>query len=102
MSFFLYSQWSIDQILHLHVKKHKSNKIRIFTPLDIVFFIFLYQRWVYKVDKSRVNEFGYSAEMEEDSKKKMVLADPAAAPASPAIAAIEESTDKSTVDKKKD
>lgn len=84
-------------------EKHKSNKLCIFTPTDIVFFIFLYQRWVYKVDKSRVNEFGFSAEMEEDAKKKVVLADPAgAAPPSPAIAAIEESTDKSTVDKKKD
>ena len=30
---------------------------------DIVFFIFLYQRYVYKEDKSRVNEFGFSAEM---------------------------------------
>ena len=30
---------------------------------DIVFFIFLYQRYIYKEDKSRVNEFGYSADM---------------------------------------
>lgn len=36
----------------------------IFT--DIVFFIFLYQRWIYKVDKSRINEFGFSAEMEDN------------------------------------
>lgn len=32
---------------------------------DIVFFIFLYQRWIYKVDNKRVNEFGFSGEMEE-------------------------------------
>ena len=25
---------------------------------DIIFFIFLYQRWIYPVDKKRVNEFG--------------------------------------------
>lgn len=25
---------------------------------DIIFFIYLYQRWVYAVDMSRVNEFG--------------------------------------------
>lgn len=31
---------------------------------DIVFFIFLYQRWIYKIDPTRVNEFGYSAAME--------------------------------------
>lgn len=32
---------------------------------DVVFFIFLYQRWIYKIDPSRINEFGYSAEMEQ-------------------------------------
>ena len=29
---------------------------------DIVFLIFLYQRWIYKVDPTRVNEFGTSGE----------------------------------------
>lgn len=47
--------------------------IFFFIP-DIVFFIFLYQRWQYKVDKKRVNEFGFSAEMEEEAKMKVVPA----------------------------
>ena len=34
---------------------------------DIVFFIFLYQKYIYKEDPTRVNEFGYSAEMPEDN-----------------------------------
>ena len=25
---------------------------------DVVFLIFIYQRWIYRVDKKRVNEFG--------------------------------------------
>lgn len=29
---------------------------------DIVFFIFLYQRWIYRVDLKRVNEFGTTGE----------------------------------------
>jgi hypothetical protein len=29
---------------------------------DLVFFVFLYQRWVYRVDYSRVNEFGQSGD----------------------------------------
>ena len=29
---------------------------------DIIFFIYLYQKWIYPVDKSRVNEFGVSGE----------------------------------------
>ena len=31
---------------------------------DIVFFIYLYQRWIYRVDPKRVNEFGTSGEDE--------------------------------------
>lgn len=37
--------------------------------LDIVFFIFLYQRWIYKIDSKRVNEFGFSAEMLDEKNK---------------------------------
>lgn len=33
---------------------------------DVVFFIFLYQRWIYRVDPTRVNEFGYAAESPEE------------------------------------
>ena len=29
---------------------------------DIVFFIYLYQRWIYQVDPKRINEFGTSGE----------------------------------------
>lgn len=29
-------------------------------PADVVFFIYLYQRWIYRVDPNRVNEFGTS------------------------------------------
>lgn len=36
---------------------------------DIVFFIFLYQRWIYKVDHKRVNEFGFSGEMVQQQKE---------------------------------
>ena len=31
-------------------------------PPDVVFFIYLYQRWIYRVDPTRVNEFGMSGE----------------------------------------
>lgn len=38
--------------------------------IDVVFFVFLYQRWIYKTDPTRVNEFGYSAEMEKQKLKE--------------------------------
>ncbi|TPP58064.1 Cleft lip and palate associated transmembrane protein 1 [Fasciola gigantica] len=36
---------------------------------DVIFFIFLYQRWIYPMDPNRVNEFGVSKEMLEKQAK---------------------------------
>ncbi|KAJ2988840.1 hypothetical protein NUW58_g3771 [Xylaria curta] len=36
---------------------------------DVIFFIYLYQRWAYKVDYTRVNEFGQGGEDEEPPKE---------------------------------
>lgn len=36
---------------------------------DLVFFVYLYQRWIYPVDMKRVNEFGASYEEEKDGKQ---------------------------------
>ena len=44
-----------------------QNVTFVFFVTDIVFFIFLYQRWIYKTDPTRVNEFGFSAEMEQEA-----------------------------------
>jgi hypothetical protein len=57
-----------------------------------VFFIFLYQRWIYKVDKKRVNEFGFSGEMLEDKTADAAISN----------SAEEASAEKSTTDKKDD
>lgn len=32
----------------------------------------MYQRWIYKVDKSRVNEFGFSGDMEGETKVQAI------------------------------
>lgn len=37
---------------------------------DIIFFIWLYQKWVYKVDYSRINEFGQGGEDEDEEQEK--------------------------------
>lgn len=34
---------------------------------DIIFLIYLYQRWIYPVDRKRVNEFGFGGEDEDSS-----------------------------------
>jgi hypothetical protein len=46
-----------------------SHRLACFRD-DIVFFIYLYQRYLYPVDKSRVNEFGEAFDTEIDDKKK--------------------------------
>lgn len=37
---------------------------------DVIFCMYLYQRWIYRVDKTRTNEFGYSLAAEEEAKAK--------------------------------
>lgn len=60
--------------------------------IDVVFFIYLYQRWIYRVDPNRVNEFGTSGvERSKDSPAQAVAADTTAA-----------ITDKSEGEKKND
>ncbi|KAK4203700.1 cleft lip and palate transmembrane protein 1-domain-containing protein [Triangularia verruculosa] len=39
---------------------------------DVIFFIYLYQRWAYKVDYTRVNEFGQGGDDEEEEVEKQV------------------------------
>lgn len=52
-----------DDLFAFVIKMPTLYRIGCFRD-DIVFFIFLYQRWIYKTDHSRVNEFGYCSEAE--------------------------------------
>ncbi|KAK4156481.1 cleft lip and palate transmembrane protein 1-domain-containing protein [Chaetomidium leptoderma] len=36
---------------------------------DVIFFIYMYQRWAYKIDYTRVNEFGQGGDDEDESEK---------------------------------
>lgn len=36
--------------------------MNLFHFTDVIFLIYLYQRWVYPVDRKRVNEFGFAGE----------------------------------------
>ncbi|XP_062549205.1 putative lipid scramblase CLPTM1 [Armigeres subalbatus] len=59
----------IDDIFAFVIKMPTMYRLGCFRD-DIVFFIFLYQRWIYKVDSKRINEFGFSAEMLEEQAAK--------------------------------
>lgn len=51
----------IDDIFAFVIKMPFMYRIGCFRD-DIIFFIYLYQRWIYRVDFKRVNEFGVSGE----------------------------------------
>jgi hypothetical protein len=51
----------IDDLFSFVIKMPTLHRLACFRD-DIIFFIYLYQRWIYPVDKSRVNEFGQCEE----------------------------------------
>lgn len=63
----------IDDIFAFVIKMPWLYRIGCFRD-DIVFLIYLYQRWIYRVDPKRANEYGISAddikEFEDKQKKK--------------------------------
>jgi len=53
----------IDDLFAFIIKMPLLRRLSCFSD-DVVFLIFLYQRWIYPVDKSRVNEFGQGGDDE--------------------------------------
>lgn len=66
---FMYKAFNtfIDDVFAFIITMPTAHRVACFRD-DIVFVIYLYQRWLYPVDKKRVNEFGATGE--EDSDKK--------------------------------
>ncbi|GLC36151.1 hypothetical protein PLESTB_001375000 [Pleodorina starrii] len=51
----------IDDLFAFVIKMPLLHRLSVFRD-DVVFLVYLYQRWIYRVDKSRANEFGWSEE----------------------------------------
>ncbi|XP_051155513.1 putative lipid scramblase CLPTM1 [Leptopilina boulardi] len=62
----------IDDVFAFVIKMPTLYRLGCFRD-DIVFCIYLYQRWIYKTDLSRVNEFGFSGEMAAELKEKKAI-----------------------------
>jgi hypothetical protein len=58
----------IDDLFAFTIKMPFLHRLSTFRD-DIIFFIYLYQRWAYKVDYTRVNEFGQGGEDEVEGEK---------------------------------
>lgn len=50
----------IDDLFAFVIKMPLMHRLACLRD-DLIFFIFLYQRWIYRVDYTRVNEFGQCA-----------------------------------------
>eukprot|EP00871_Galdieria_phlegrea_P002625 jgi/Galph1/3363/GphlegSOOS_G2036.1 len=59
----------IDDLFAFVIKMPTLHRLACFRD-DVVFLIFLYQRWIYPVDTSRVNEFGQVFTSDDDKKKQ--------------------------------
>ncbi|KAF1875751.1 hypothetical protein Lal_00006381 [Lupinus albus] len=51
----------IDDLFAFVIKMPTLHRLSVFRD-DIIFLIYLYQKWAYPVDKKRVNEFGFGGE----------------------------------------
>jgi len=64
----------IDDIFAFVIKMPTLYRIGCLRD-DVIFFIYLYQRYIYAIDPTRVNEFGFSAEMLEEKNKNPTAGD---------------------------
>lgn len=62
----------IDDVFAFVIKMPLMYRIGCFRD-DIIFIIYLYQRWIYRVDPKRVNEFGVSASDLQDGDSTKAL-----------------------------
>ncbi|XP_071523618.1 lipid scramblase CLPTM1L [Panulirus ornatus] len=68
---FMYKAFNtfIDDLFAFIITMPTAHRVACFRD-DVVFLIYLVQRWLYPVDKTRVNEFGESWEEQQKSKKE--------------------------------
>eukprot|EP00484_Ammonia_sp_Unknown_P020253 CAMPEP_0197038048 /NCGR_PEP_ID=MMETSP1384-20130603/15093_1 /TAXON_ID=29189 /ORGANISM="Ammonia sp." /LENGTH=635 /DNA_ID=CAMNT_0042468441 /DNA_START=30 /DNA_END=1937 /DNA_ORIENTATION=- len=75
----------IDDLFAFLIKMPTMHRLSCFRD-DVIFLIFLYQKWIYRTDYSRVNEYGFKPkepvdgdadkqEEEKEKKKKITAAD---------------------------
>ncbi|KAG2566394.1 CLPTM1-like membrane protein cnrB [Panicum virgatum] len=68
----------IDDLFAFVIKMPMLHRLSVFRD-DVIFLIYLYQRWKYPVDKKRVNEFGFGGEDEPAARETLEGSDSAAA-----------------------
>ena len=59
----------IDDLFAFIIKMPWLHRLSVFRD-DLIFLIYVYQRWIYRVDRTRVNEFGWSEAQPEENEKQ--------------------------------
>lgn len=73
----------IDDLFAFTIKMPLLHRLATLRD-DVIFFVYIYQRWAYKIDYTRVNEFGQGGDDEVEEEKK---SEGKALPAPAAVAA---------------
>eukprot|EP00898_Chlorokybus_atmophyticus_P009028 jgi/Chlat1/9126/Chrsp97S08427 len=68
----------IDDLFAFIIKMPMLHRISCFRD-DVVFLIYVYQRWIYPVDAKRVNEFGFGGQEADAASQPAAIADGSAA-----------------------
>ncbi|KMZ64783.1 putative Cleft lip and palate transmembrane protein [Zostera marina] len=56
----------IDDLFAFVIKMPTLHRLSVFRD-DLIFVIFIYQKWIYPVDKKRINEYGFGGEEVDES-----------------------------------
>ncbi|KAF2785903.1 cleft lip and palate associated transmembrane protein 1 [Melanomma pulvis-pyrius CBS 109.77] len=59
----------IDDLFAFTIKMPTLHRLATLRD-DVIFFVYLYQTWMYKVDYTRLNEFGQGGEEEDEAEKE--------------------------------
>jgi hypothetical protein len=70
----------IDDLFAFTIKMPTLHRLATLRD-DVIFFVYLYQTYVYKVDYTRINEFGQGGDEEEEEEEKKKANKPLTAPA---------------------
>ncbi|XP_022149371.1 cleft lip and palate transmembrane protein 1 homolog [Momordica charantia] len=63
----------IDDLFAFVIKMPTLHRLSVFRD-DIIFLIYLYQRWMYPVDRKRINEYGFGGEENENQVAEATIA----------------------------
>jgi hypothetical protein len=85
----------IDDLFAFVIKMPMLHRLSVFRD-DLIFLIYLYQRWKYPVDKKRVNEFGFGGEDEQQARETLEGSESSAAVQQTAAEAETSTEDKKT------